>query len=166
MKLFIQSVVLAIVVISMVVTVKYALHSSTDIKTKEIIYLKRVKGCNILQSECRFIVDKKQLGLSLLGNVRTMQPFKLVAEAQNFNSDINSIYVVFSMKSMEMGFNKFKFTKTKISNSSDNAKPDVEQWQASILLPACVNKRSDWKMLVRVETATRIFEVDIPVQIN
>lgn len=150
----------------MLIAVKYALHSSKDTKTKDVIYLKRAKDCNILQSECRFMVDKKQLGLRLSGNIRTMQPFKLVAEAHNFNSDINSISVVFSMQSMDMGFNKFKFTKTKILNSSDNAKPDLELWQASILLPVCVSKRSDWEMLVRVETATRIFEVDIPVQIN
>lgn len=169
MKLIIQSVGVALIAICMVMAVRYSVNyfNTSDNNSKVVVALKNLKDCNILQSECIFIIGSRKVRLKLLGKVQTMQPFNLVAQVYNFNSDIDTISVTFSMKSMMMGFNKFKLTK--ITNRHAEADPalesDAEQWQASILLPVCVSKRSDWQMLVRVETSAKNYEVDIPIQI-
>jgi len=164
MKLISQSIVVTISVFSIIIAAKY-LFTSTNMNNdnvKEVVRLVNDSDCNLLQSECLFIYDNRKLRLNLSGTVRTMRPFKLLAQVQNFNSNITAISASFTMKSMAMGFNKFKLTRKEISNTD----PETETWLASILLPVCVSKRSDWEMSVRVETSKNIFEADIPIQIN
>lgn len=153
-------------IIPIVLAVKYYLHSDNDANKKETIHLMRVKDCDILESECLFIVDKKQLKLRLSGDIRTMRPFKLEAQVNDFNSDIDTISATFSMKSMDMGFNKFKLTRKVLPDSGTKAGTDIDLWQTSILLPVCTSKRSDWKMQIRIETLKNNFVVDIPIRIK
>ena len=164
MKLISQSIVVSISVLSIIIAAKY-LFTSTNMNSdniKKVVRLVNDSDCNLLQSECLFISENRKLRLNLIGTVRTMRPFKLSAQVQNFNLEITAMSVTFTMKSMEMGFNKFKLNKIGISNTS----AETDTWLTSIILPVCVSKRSDWKMQVRVETLKNIFEADIPIQIN
>lgn len=162
MKLVTQSIVVAFVVMSVVITAKYFLADDGSNSTKEVIRLNNVKDCNIVQSKCLFVKDNQELSISLSGSIRTMVPFKLSAEVFNFNSNIEKISALFSMKSMKMGFNTFRLSKQQHSNITD----EFDLWAASVLLPVCVSKRTDWNVTVKIETATKIFEVDIPVEIH
>lgn len=48
----------------------------------------------------------------------------------------------FSMHGMEMGFNRYRLL----------AQPDGS-WQAQVMLPACVQGRSDWELLLEIDGA-------------
>ena len=161
MKLIIQSILLALVVMFMVIAVKYFLSLPNN-KIKDVVRLTSDKECNLLQSECLYKINNKKLELKLLGDVHTMKPFKVSAQVNNLGSKVEKISVIFSMKSMMMGFNKFKLIKTQDSNT----RTEADLWLASILLPVCVNKRTDWEMLIRIETVTKIFEAIIPIEIK
>ena len=160
MKLISQAIVVGVSIFSIIIAAQY-LFPSTNKNSDNVVRLVNDSDCNLLQSECLFIYGNRELRLNLSGTVRTMRPFKLSAQVQNFNSNITAISASFIMKSMEMGFNKFKLTRKEFSNPNS----ETEMWLASILLPVCVSKRSDWEMRVRVETSKNIFEAVIPVQI-
>lgn len=162
MKSVTQSIIVAFVVMSAMITAKYFLADDGSNSIKEVIRLNNVKDCNLVQSKCLFVKDNQKLSISLSGNIRTMEPFKVSAEVFNFNSNIEKISALFSMKSMKMGFNTFRLTKQQ--HSSITGESDL--WAASVLLPVCVSKRTDWNVTVKIETAAKIFEVDIPVEIH
>jgi len=51
----------------------------------------------------------------------------------------------FRMRDMEMGMNRYRLL------------PDAGKWRAHVMLPACVQGRSDW--ILRLEAGKRVYEV-------
>lgn len=55
------------------------------------------------------------------------------------------IHASFQMRGMEMGLNRYRLL------------PKDGKWHASVMLPACVQGRSDW--ILRLETGGKVYEV-------
>lgn len=70
-----------------------------------------------------------------------LKSFELEVDAQS----ATEIHASFQMRGMEMGMNRYRLL------------PKDGKWRASVMLPACVQGRSDW--LLRLEVDKKIFEV-------
>ena len=70
----------------------------------------------------------------------------------NRDEAIKNIHVDFSMQNMEMGFNRYRLIQA--SQSGD--------WQAEVTLPICVQGRSDWRMLLEIESGEKIQRFQLP----
>lgn len=72
---------------------------------------------------------------------QVMKPLNLVL-ASISPEQIQNIHANFAMKGMEMGFNRYQLLKA-----------GQNEWQAEVTLPVCVQGRSDWEMLIEMDTA-------------
>lgn len=86
-----------------------------------------VAGCAVPQADLHVRFDQRP---------RAMQRFRAVVQLPK----AREVHASFSMRGMEMGFNRYRLL------------PDGNgSWQAEIMLPACVQGRSDWLMLLEVD---------------
>lgn len=69
---------------------------------------------------------------------KAMRPLHL--ELTSLSREVKNIHASFSMKGMDMGFNRYRL----IHVARD-------KWEAELTLPACVQGRSDWQMLIELE---------------
>ncbi len=160
MRLVVQSAVVAFFVIAIIVLVRLYLPFSDNIKGVGVaIPLTAVGKCNLLQSSCIFTAGNEGIEIKFSGDVRTMQPFKLLAKLNNFDERITEVVADFSMQSMKMGFNYFRLAQNKSADVTG-------YWQTSILLPVCVSKQTDWLMHFVVKTENRTYKVAIPLTIK
>ena len=155
---------LSILLITLIFFVFYILNelyigNNKSSLSKTEINLETNTVCDLNSKPCYLNADDKRLELKLIGNLKTMQRFNLNAELDNF-SDVEAVFVIFSMVSMNMGFNQYEFTK---SGVSPNASP---LWRASIILPVCTSKRSDWEMLFKIVTKNDVYKKTITLQIE
>ncbi len=65
---------------------------------------------------------------------------------------IKNIHVDFVMQSMKMGLNRYRLIQ--VNQSAD--------WQAEVILPICVQGRSDWKMLIEIDSSNEIKRFQLP----
>jgi hypothetical protein len=70
-----------------------------------------------------------------------LKSFELDVDAQS----ATEIHASFQMRGMEMGMNRYRLL------------PKDGTWRASVMLPACVQGRSDW--VLRLEVDKKTFEV-------
>ena len=138
----------------------FIINSSISPKKKNIISLTNNHICNVVESNCYFYNKDKRVDLTLIGKVRTMQPFNISVKLKNFSNDIEAVTVNFLMKSMNMGMNIF------VLEPNQKTILNTTQWQSKILLPVCVSKRSDWDMILKNETKNSIYELKTPLQIE
>jgi hypothetical protein len=88
-----------------------------------------VAGCLVDDSGLQVMFDRRP---------QAMQPFLLqVRKAQ-----AEQVHASFSMHGMPMGFNRYR-----LLPQGDGS------WQGQVTLPACVQGRSDWELLLEVDTA-------------
>lgn len=139
---------------------QFIISSSLSPKTKNIISLTNNNNCNVVESNCSYNNKDKRVDLTFVGKVRTMQPFNISVKLKNFSNDIEAVTVKFLMKSMNMGMNIF------VLERNQNNILNATQWQSKILLPICVSKRSDWDMILKIETKNVIYELKTPLQIE
>lgn len=65
---------------------------------------------------------------------------------------VKNMHVDFAMQRMGMGLNRYRLIQT--NQSGD--------WQAEVTLPICVQGRSDWNMLLEIETDDKIQRFQLP----
>ena len=87
-----------------------------------------VAGCRIPGAAVRVAFDRVP---------QAMQPFLLRVDWPQ----ARSVHASFSMQGMEMGLNRYRLLAQ-----------EPGRWEARIILPACVQGRSDW--VVRLESGT------------
>jgi hypothetical protein len=86
-----------------------------------------VAGCGLPEGQLRVRFDR---------HPRSMQKFMVIVEFP----DVRNMYARFAMQGMEMGLNRYRFL------------PDGEgRWHAEVMLPVCVQGRSDWKMVLEAD---------------
>ena len=160
MKLALQSVSIAATIIFLIFTAKlYLLAPDKHSTVVPTVSLTATSECNLLESRCLFSAGHRQVFLTLSGDVRTMKAFTLKAEMVGFNSEIKQVSARFLMQSMNMGVNTFRLLKAeKIANS--------HFWQATILLPVCVSKRTDWIMQFQLIADDKMYQALVPLQIK
>lgn len=85
--------------------------------------------CNVAQEGCEFEAGQR---LQLIGVGNNKTPF--AAKLTGLPESVQSVSLSFSMRDMEMGFNRFELKKQADSS-----------WQiAAIHLPLCSSNRHDW----------------------
>ena len=72
---------------------------------------------------------------------QVMKPLHLVLSSIE-PKEIQNVHANFAMKGMKMGFNRYQLIKA-----------GQNEWQAEVTLPVCVQGRSDWEMLIEMDTA-------------
>ena len=65
---------------------------------------------------------------------------------------VKNIHVDFAMQSMQMGLNRYRLMQ--VNQSGD--------WLAEVTLPICMQGRSDWNMLVEIETEDGLKRFQLP----
>lgn len=92
-----------------------------------------VAGCALPQAGLHVRFDRRPAA---------MQRFKVLVQLPQ----ARAVHASFSMRGMEMGFNRYRLL------------PDgAGRWQADVMLPACIQGRSDWLMLL--EADGRLYEL-------
>lgn len=86
-----------------------------------------VAGCRSPQAGLKVQFDRRP---------RPMQEFHVLVEL----SGAREVHASFSMRDMEMGLNRYRLL------------PDgPARWRAGVMLPACVQGRQDWLMVLEVD---------------
>lgn len=85
---------------------------------------------------CRFEIDGKPVELRFSAPPSGLHPFTLQLQV----ADAHEIYASFIMRSMDMGFNRYRL----LPESPGN-------WQAHVLLPVCVTGRRDWVLTLTID---------------
>lgn len=92
----------------------------------------RTIACADISQGC--VADGTKLRFDHMPHV--MQPFHLNAESD----EATDIHASFAMQGMEMGLNRYRLLQ------------HGKVWTAEVILPVCVRGRSDWLMLLEVQT--------------
>lgn len=79
-----------------------------------------------------------------------LKPFVVTVKAE-----ANTIEAIFEMQGMEMGLNRYRFKKI-----------NENLWQAEVILPVCVQGRSDWLMRLELGRATAKLNYQIQFSAN
>ncbi len=86
-----------------------------------------VAGCQLSGQGARVIFDQRP---------QPMQPFRLRVEVLN----AHEVHASFAMQGMQMGLNRYRLLPG-----------EVGVWTALIILPVCVQGRSDWVMTLNLD---------------
>ncbi len=76
-----------------------------------------------------------------------MQPFQVTLQ----HTGAQQIYLDFVMPGMRMGLNRYRMLPQ--GNAEPMQNSQTQHWQAQVILPACVQGRSDWQMWISIEYA-------------
>lgn len=128
-------------ILCIVVLVGYQSWQSGKMLASEIIEL----PCNELAFGC----GNASLQIKSDHTPQVMKPFNLHVNS----SPANSVYVDFAMAGMSMGLNRYR-----LIQQADG------QWHGDIILPVCVQGRSDWLMEVTVSTGEEEKRYHLPFQ--
>jgi len=104
--------------------------------------------------QCADLVSGCKHGMLELKFDRTPQilrPFTVTLKV----ADAKAVYADFAMQGMEMGLNRYRF-----KEQSSGI------WQADVILPICVQGRSDWVMRVELEKSGAKLRYQMQFQAN
>ena len=159
MKQIYQFATLVIVIIVGIISAKYFQNvTSVNTDNRKVIQLLMTNNCDLNKLECRLFSGRDVIRLKFNGAPRTMHKFFLELNMGGFDKKIESMSVQFSMKSMDMGVNRFNIQRQSPTNNT--------YWQTSVLLPVCTSKRTDWEMQLEVATNDSVYKAVIPLQIK
>lgn len=93
-------------------------------------------SCQDLSQACLVKMDGAAIELSFSPEPVLLKPFVLTVKAPN----AKELVAVFTMVDMDMGINRYRLQLG-----------EGGQWQAKIILPACISRRSDWLLMLEVD---------------
>lgn len=117
----------------------YSVSSHNNIQTRHI-------SCADITQPCQF---QDLFAVRFLETPQPMKPLHLEVQMQY---PVKAIHADFAMQGMEMGLNRYRL----LAASNPNT------WQATITLPVCVQGRSDWEMLLEVESEDGVQRFMVP----
>lgn len=106
-------------------------------------------GCD-LQQGCRAGNDSMTVDVQFGAAPRALQPFPVSLQVTGSEAP-KGISVVFSMRGMDMGLNRYHL----IGDATSG-------WKADITLPVCVSGRSDWVAEFELLTDRRRLRFSVP----
>lgn len=86
-----------------------------------------VAGCSVVDAGLQVAFDQRP---------QPLRPFLLSVRQPG----ARELHASFSMRGMEMGFNRYRLLPQAAG-----------AWQAQVMLPACVQGRSDWELLLEID---------------
>lgn len=112
--------------------------------------------CEAQNKTCIVTIDDLKVNLLFEKNIYYLKPFSLSLWAEsNNNLKIISVDVDFKMKNMNMGVNRFKLKRNKLS-----------RWQGKALLPICVTGRADWFSEIDILTSKARYRFILPIVVQ
>jgi hypothetical protein len=102
-----------------------------------------VIACTDITQGC----GNQQLQVKFDHKPQVMRPFTLSVNMPH----VTELHASFAMQGMLMGLNRYRLL----------PQPDGG-WQANVILPACIQGRSDWDMLIEARTAAGLVRYTLP----
>lgn len=102
-----------------------------------------VIACTDITQGC----GNQQLQVKFDHKPQIMQPFTLSVNMPH----VTELHASFAMQGMPMGLNRYRLL----------PQPGGD-WQANVMLPVCIQGRSDWDMLIEAKTATGLARYTLP----
>ena len=114
---------------------------------KELTVIKiSYEDCKPQKQVCNVELGGIKLGILFDEDVFYLKPFNVsVLLDDNSSNKVESVYIDFKMKNMDMGINRFLLSITDTKNKK-------QSWQGKALVPICVTGRADWFSEVEVIT--------------
>ena len=134
-------------------------------RSEKPVTIVKLKNCHIQQTPCSLKLQDLTLEVSMDKNVYYLSPFHFtvkrtfITPANSNRSEIESIFVDFKMKNMNMGVNRFQLIK------SEPIK-DVYAWEGKALLPICVTGRADWVTELDILTKDAHYRLIFPILVK
>ena len=123
---------------------------------KELTVIKKyVDNCEPQKQVCNIELGGLNVRILFDENVFYLKPFNVTVWTAG-NTDVESVYVDFKMKNMNMGVNRFLLA----GIGTENKK---QRWQGKALLPICVARRADWISELEIIINTKKYILAFPV---
>lgn len=113
-----------------------------------------VDNCEPQKQVCNVELGGLNVRVLFDENVFYLKPFNVTVWTEG-NNDVESVYIDFKMKNMDMGVNRFLLTDAGTKNIK-------QSWQGKALLPICVTGRADWDVIVEVVTYKFHYKLTLP----
>ena len=94
-----------------------------------------IECSNPLQG-CQFQLGQQAVHVSFIDPPSGLHPFTVRVTTAN----AKSVYAYFTMRDMEMGYNRYRLTQQQ-----------PQLWQARVVLPVCVTGRHDWLLTLDID---------------
>lgn len=88
---------------------------------------------------CQFQLERQAVQVRFIDPPSGLHPFTVHVTTAN----AKNVYASFSMRDMEMGYNRYRLTQQ-----------TPQQWQARVVLPVCVTGRHDWLLTLDIDGKT------------
>ena len=142
--------------IILVVIVLQDLKWGTDVKSLITVKIP-IENCEPQIKVCNVELDNLEISVSFDKDIFYLKPFKVsVFKNADSSSVIESVYIDFKMKNMEMGVNRFLLSKI-------GSKDKKQSWLGKALLPICVTGRVDWFSELEIATQTKKYIITFPI---
>ena len=123
---------------------------------KELTVIKKtVDNCEPQKQVCNVELGGLNVRILFDENVFYLKPFNVTVWTEG-NTDVESVYVDFKMKNMNMGVNRFLLTGIDRKNKKQN-------WKGKALLPICVARRADWISELEIVINAKKYILAFPV---
>ena len=93
-------------------------------------------SCQDLTQACRVNMDGTAIELMFSPEPALLKPFMLTVKVPG----AKDVVAVFTMVGMDMGINRYRLQAV-----------EGGHWQAKIILPACISRRSDWLLTLEID---------------
>lgn len=132
-----KSKIIVILFLSLIILIIVTQNLRWKKTDKELTVVKMsFENCKPQNKVCNIELEGLKLEVLFDEDVFYLKPFNVSVSLKNkSNNKIESVYIDFKMKNMNMGGNRFLLTE--VGNKKQN-------WQGKALLPICVTGRADW----------------------
>ena len=96
----------------------------------------RPVSCQSPLQICQFIIKGQPVQIQFGQPPSGLRPFLLTV----MTAKAHRVYVTFTMRDMDMGYNRYRLTRT-----------NAGIWQAKVILPVCVTGRHDWLVTINID---------------
>ena len=149
--------ILGILILMITIIIVKNLNGVSDVDNRVITQMIS-ENCNAQQSACTVKLDDFKLNVSFEKNIYYLKPFTVSVWTEN-DFPLESVYINFKMKNMNMGVNRFKL-------KSGAAINNRHHWQGTALLPVCVSGRADWFSELDVVTKKGRYRLIFPLLVE
>ena len=159
MKIHNNLIVVLFIIFVMALIIIYALNNKKEADLRQVIHISLDK-CQSQLTGCVVKLNEFNIKLYFDKNIYYLKHFMISAISESTtNSKIESVYVDFKMKGMDLGINRFR-----LANSSSSS--DKQVWKGKAILPICVTGRVDWISEVEVVTKQYKYILSIPILVK
>lgn len=124
------------------------------------IFKLTVKDCQLDKKECFINIDEFHLKINVSKNIEYLKYFDITVSTKvKKDFIIKATHIVFSMKDMDMGINKFT-----LKTNSYNKKE--QEWHGKAILPMCITGETKWFTELILQGENRKYFIKFPLTVK